>query len=411
MKRFQWVLIVLAVLLAVETAAAQNGLPALSGKGVAEIDSLLQRAIQQGTVPGVVAIVANKDRVLYHNAFGLMDVAKRRPIEKDSIFRIASMTKPVTSVAVMMLVEQGKLSLDDPVAKYIPALKSPDVITSFNKADASYTAKKSSKDIAIRHLLTNTSGFAYGFSNDTVNRLQQKTGKQPEELPLLYEPGSRWTYSGSTKVLGQVVERITGSRLDEFFNARLFGPLELQDTSYSVPAGKTDRVVTTHQRNNGVLAENPNPATLQAPVAGDGGLFSTASDYVRFLQMFLNDGKWRGTTLLRKESIQSMTRNQIGSVIVQTQETAIPARSMNFPVGAGRDKFGFGFQITVSNKENPNLRAPGSYTWAGIYNTHFWVDPKRKIAAVILMQVLPFYDDGAMKIYDDFEEAIGRNLR
>jgi len=169
--------------------------------------------------------------------------------------------------------------------------------------------------------------------------------------------------------------------------------------------------VTTQRRENGKLIETPNPERIQSPVAGDGGLNSTVEDYIKFLQMFLNDGKWRGSTILSKSSIETMTKNQIGSVIVQTQKTTDPLRSLDFPIGAGHDKFGFGFQITTSNKENPNLRSPGSYTWAGIYNTHFWVDPQRHIAAVIMMQVLPFYDDGAMKIYQDVEAAIGKNLK
>src|SRR5438876_10702506 len=196
----------------------------------------------------------------------------------------------------------------------------------------------------------------------------------------------------------------SGMHLDEFFSERIFKPLGIQDASYAVPSEKVDRVVTTHRREKGSLVETPNPERIAAPVAGDGGLNSTAADYIKFLQMFLNDGKAHSTPLLRKESVQAMAKNQIGDVIVQTQATTDPARSQNFPIGAGRDKFGFGFQIATSNKENPNLRSPGSYTWAGIYNTHFWVDPNRKIAAVIMMQVLPFYDAGAMKIYQDFEE-------
>lgn len=411
MKTFQRILLVLAIMIAVVPAFAQSSRTSLSDKGVSEIDALLQRAIQQGTIPGVVAIVANKDRILYESAFGIMDVAERKPMRKDSIFRIASMTKPVTSVAIMMLVDEGKVRLDDPVSKFIPSLKNPDVIADFNKTDGSYTTRKAKSEISIRHLLSNTSGFAYTFANDAANTLQQKKGKQPEEPPLLYDPGTRWTYSGSTKILGRVVETVTGARLDEFFSRRLFKPLDLQDTFYSVPAGKADRVVTTHRRANGALTETPNPVKIESPVAGDGGLFSTASDYIRFLQVFLNDGKWNGSTLLRTESVRAMANNHIGKVLVQTQQTTNPALSQSFPIGAGRDKFGLGFQITASNKENPYLRAPGSTTWAGIYNTHFWVDPKRQIAAVIMMQVLPFYDDGAMKVYQDFEEAIGRNLR
>ena len=212
-------------------------------------------------------------------------------------------------------------------------------------------------------------------------------------------------------VLGLVVEKITGAGLDRFYEERIFKPLELQDTSFIVPAAKAARVVTVQRREAAKLVETPNPATIQAPVAGDGGLHSTAADYIKFLQMFLNDGKFRGATLLKKDSIQAMSKNQIGDVIVQTQTTTNPALSQNFPVGAGRDKFGFGFQITASNAENRNRRSPGSYTWAGIYNTHFWVDPNRRIAAVIMMQVLPFYDEGAMKVYQDVEAAMGKNLK
>jgi len=411
MKRFPLLLVIFAIVLRGAAAPAQNGLPTLGQNAATEIDAILQRNVQQGTVPGVVVMVANKDRVLYQGASGLMDVGKQKPMSKDAIFRIASMTKPVTSVAVMMLVEQGKLSVDDPVSKYLPSFKDREVIATFNAADATHTTKKAGKEVLIRHLLTNTSNLAYAFSNDTSDRLQKKTGKPAEELPLLYEPGTRWTYSGSTKVLGQVVEKISGVTLDRFFEERIFKPLELQDTSYAVPATKVARVVTTHRREAGKLVETPNQERIQSPVAGDGGLNSTAADYIKFLQMFLNEGQSRGTTLLGKPSIQAMTKNQIGDVVVQTQTTTDPLRSQNFPIGAGRDKFGFGFQITTSNKENPNLRSPGSYTWAGIYNTHFWVDPKRQIAAVIMMQVLPFYDDGCMKLYQDVEAAIGRNLK
>jgi CubicO group peptidase (beta-lactamase class C family) len=212
-------------------------------------------------------------------------------------------------------------------------------------------------------------------------------------------------------VLGQVVEKIAGMGLDKFFDERMFKPLHLDDTSFAVPESKVSRVVTVQRRQGGKLVETPNGERIQSPVAGDGGLNSTAGDYIKFLQMFLNDGKAQGTQLLGKASVQEMTKNQIGSVIVQTQATTNPALSQSFPIGAGRDRFGFGFQITASNKENPSLRAPGSYTWAGIYNTHFWVDPKRQIAAVIMMQVLPFYDEDCMKLYQDVEAAIGRNLR
>jgi methyl acetate hydrolase len=401
--------VIAAVLLSITLAQGQS----LAPKGTTEIDALFQRAVTEGTIPGVVAIVASKDRILYQNAFGLKDVANRKPMQRDSIFRIASMTKPVTSAAIMLLEEQGKLRLDDPVSKYLPEFKGREVIASFNQADGSFTTRKASGDVLIRHLLSNTSGLAYSFSNTQVGPLQQKTGKQAEELPLLYDPGTRWTYSGSTKVLGRVVERLSGVSLDRFLEDNFIKPLGMADTFYAVPAGKVERVVTTHRRTNSGLAETPNSATIVAPVAGDGGLSSTAGDYIKFLQLFLSDGKVAGKSILTKASIQAMTKNQIGSVVVDTQPAASPNLARPFPVApsAGRDKFGFGFEITASNKENPNLRSPGSYTWAGIYNTHFWVDPKREIAAVLMIQVLPFYDDAVMKLYQDFEETIGKNLR
>lgn len=400
---------ILAALLLSAVVAQGQSLPQ---KGVAEIDALFQRVIQQGTVPGVVAIVATRNQILYHNAFGLQDVGKNKPMQKESIFRIASMTKPVTSAAIMMLVEQGKLKLDDPVSKYLPEFVGREVVANFNPADGTLTTRKPATEVQIHHLLSHTSGLAYGFSNTTIAPLQQKTGKQAEDLPLLYDPGARWTYSGSTKVLGRVVERVSGTTLDKFLNDNFLKPLGMNDTSYVVPADKTARVVTTHNRTTGRLVETPNAATIQSPVAGDGGLNSTAADYIKFLQMFLNDGKVQGKALLSKDTIQAMTKNQIGAVVVDTQPAAAPI-TRPFPVApaAGRDKFGFGFELTASNKENTNLRAAGSYTWAGIFNTHFWVDPKREIAAVLMIQVLPFYDDGAMKVYQDFEEAIGKNVR
>jgi methyl acetate hydrolase len=405
---------ILAVLLLSALSSLVAHGQSLPAKGVSDIDSVLQNAVQQKTVPGVVAIVVSKDKILYHNAFGLQDVANNKPMQKESIFRIASMTKQVTSAAVMLLVEQGKLKLDDPVSKYLPEFSGREVVDKFDPPNGTLTTRKAAGEVLIRHLLTNTSGLAYGFSNPQVTPLQQKTGKQrAEDLPLLYDPGTRWTYSGSTRILGLVVEKLTGGPLDRFFNDNFFKAMGMNDTFYAVPADKTSRVVTTHSRATGSLVETRNQATITSPVAGDGGLSATAADYSKFLQMFLNDGKVGGKAVLSKNAIQTMTKNQIGNVVVDMQPAVTPNLSRPFPSPphAGRDKFGFGFELTTSNKEEPNLRSPGSYTWAGIYNTHFWVDPKREIAAVLMFQVLPFYDEGTMKVYHDFEEAIGKNLR
>ena len=401
--------VLLTLLLSVTLAHGQS----LTTKAGTDIDNLFTRAVEQGVAPGAVVIVAGKEKVIYFNAFGLQDVAGQKRMATDSIFRIASMTKPVTSAAIMLLVDQNKLKVDDPVSKYLPEFKDREVIATFNAADASVTTRKATQEVLIRHLLSHTSGLAYTFSNTTISQLQPGSGKQAEELPLLYEPGTKWTYSGSTKVLGRVVEKVTGVPLDRFLDDNFFKPLGMKDTTYVVPAEKRSRVVTTHTWNNGRLTESANPANIASTVAGDGGLASTASDYIKFLQMLLNDGKHQGKTILSKASVQAMTRNQIGTVVVDTQPAALPNLTRPFPVApsAGRDKFSYGFQITASNKESTNLRSAGSYTWAGIYNTHFWVDPRREIAAVLMFQVLPFYDDNIMKLYQDFEEAIGKNLR
>jgi CubicO group peptidase (beta-lactamase class C family) len=385
--------------------------PTFAGKGTAELDAVLRQAVERGAVPGVVAVVGNREGVVYEGAFGLRDVARRKPMPVDAIFRIASMAKPVTSVAAMMLIEEGKLGLDDPVSKYMPQFKDRPVVASIDAAKGSFTTKKAVREVAIRHLLTHTSGLAYTFANEREDKIQ-KALKPGEEPPLLFEPGSEWTYGGSTKVLGQIVEKISGMPLDRFFEERIFRPLQLQDASYAVPAGKMDRVPTTHERKGGKLVESPNPEKIQWAVVGDGGLNASAQDYVRFLTMFLDEGRTpSGTRLLRKESVDAMTSNQIGDVVVGLQATLDPSWSLSFPIGAGRDKFGFGFQIGAANTGDPDLRTPGSYSWSGIFNTHFWVDPKRGIAAAVMMQVLPFYDAECMKVYRDFEAAVGRSLR
>jgi CubicO group peptidase (beta-lactamase class C family) len=331
-------------------------------------------------------------------------------MKDDTIFRIASMTKPLTTVAIMMLAEEGKLSVDDPASKYIPALKEPLVLTSFDSASNTITARYATQEILIRHLLANTSGLGYSFSNAALKDVMDKTGKPPDELPLLHDPGSEWTYGISAKVLGRIVEIVSGMTLDEFFNRRIFRPLGMNDTFYLVPTGKSDRVTTTSRRDKNRLIESANPARMGSRAAGDGGLYSTAPDYARFLQMLLNDGRWRSATLLGKESIDAMTRNQIGDIFVQTQLPTDSAVSLPFPAGAGRDTFGFGFQIASPDDDHPLRRTAGSYSWSGSYNTHFWVDPHREVAVIVLMQVTPFYDERCMKVVTDVEEAVGRAI-
>ena len=376
------------------------------------LDATLGAGIQRRMAPGVVAIVVNRERVLYLGAAGQMNVRSRKAMRTDTIFRIASMTKPITAVAIMMLQESGKLSVDDPVAAYLPAFSNVAFVDSFNEKTGTFTSRKALQTLRIRHLLSNTSGFGYAFSSPMLKAIRDKTGKATEQLPLLHEPGTQWTYGLSAKLLGQIVEKVSGVGLDQFFSTRIFQPLGLKDTFYLVPAAKLGRVATVNRRNgNGGFTERTNPSRLGSRAAGDGGLFSTAADYATFLQMLLNEGKARQATLLQPESVRTMTANQIGDIFVQTQQSTDLAQAKPFPFGAGRDKFGFGFQIAGVNDGSPDLRSPGSYSWAGSDNTHFWVDPVREIAAVVMMQTTPFYDEGAMKLVEEFEAAVGRSLR
>ena len=401
----------LAVLLLVGSTTRSAGLPALSSSGAAAIDSMFQAAVDKGEIPGVVAAITNKDQILYLKAFGRQNIGQGIPMATDTVFRIASMTKPVTSVGVMMLYEQGKLRLDDAAADYVPALKGREVIATFNEKDGTYTTRPAKKEMTIRHLLTHTSGLGYPFTSYTVLGIQQKTGANPIDMPLLFDPGTKWIYSASTAVLGTIVEKLGGQSIEEFDQSRIFRPLGMVDTSYFLPPDKARRLATVHQREATGLVESPNPATYMPSVRGDGGLLSTASDYAAFVQMFLNEGSVHGVRLLKPESVRLMTSNQIGPLVLEKMPAAIPRQSDTFPFGAGKDKFGLGFQITVTEGKATHERGAGSYTWAGIDNTHFWVDPKNGIGVVILTQVLPFYNPTSMDVMKRFEKLIYEHLQ
>jgi methyl acetate hydrolase len=401
----------LAILLLFGYTIRSAGLPTLNTSAAAAIDRMFRSAVDKGEIPGVVAAVTNKDRILYLKAFGKQNVGQGIPMSRDTVFRIASMTKPITSVGVMMLYEQGKLRLDDAAGDYVPSLKGREVIASFNESDATYTTRPAEKEMTIRHLLTHTSGLGYPFTSYTVLGIQQKSGTNPVDMPLLFDPGTKWTYSASTAVLGTIVEKLSGQSIEEFDQAKIFRPLGMGDTSYFLADDKAGRLATVHQREATGLVESPNPAKYAPSVRGDGGLLSTASDYSAFLQMFLNEGSLRGTRLLKPETVRLMTSNQIGSVVLETMPAAIPRQSDTFPFGAGKDKFGLGFQITVTDGTATHERGAGSYTWAGIDNTHFWVDPKNGIGVVILTQVLPFYNRTSMDVMKRFEKLIYEHLQ
>ena len=237
------------------------------------------------------------------------------------------------------------------------------------------------------------------------------TQKTEPELPLLHDPGDKWTYSAATRVVGFVVEKISGQTIDVFLRQRIFEPLKMVDTNHAVATDKVSRVITVHTRKDGKLSETPNDPKQESPVRGDGGLYSTARDYARFLRMLLNGGTLDGVKILSPQSVALMGQNHLGNIFVETQPNALPERTKPFPIGAGKDKFGLGFQIQAADPALAKFRSPGSLSWAGINNTHFWVDPKRQVAAIVLMQVLPFYDEDAIKVLRDLEEVVYRHLK
>jgi methyl acetate hydrolase len=405
----QWLVAVPALTLATVYAAAPAR-SSISAAGKIALSEFLSAAVQRGDVPGIVTLVVNRQGVLYEGHAGKLDVARNVDMRAHAIFRIASMTKPVTSVAAMMLFEAGKLGLDDPISRYVPGFDAPRVLVRFNAADGTYEARAGKRPITIRHLMTHTSGLGYAWSSPVVSSLTQNVREKETEIPLLYDPGEKWTYGASTRVLGQIVENISGQPLDIFFRNRIFGPLGMTDTSYVVPPEKLSRVATVHQRADGKLIEQPNASVQQTPVSGEGGLYSTARDYGAFLQMLLNGGSLHNVKLLSRALVAMMGDNQIGAAVVEEQPAANPTRTRPFPLGAGRDKFGLGFQIAARDNRYAQLRSPGSLSWAGINNTHFWVDPSRHVAAVVLMQVLPFYDDACIRVLRGFERLVYRHL-
>ncbi len=375
----------------------------------AALDASLRGAIERKDVPGVVALVTDRKHVLYRGSFGAADVATGRPLSPDALFRIASMTKPITSVALMQLVEQDQIGLDDSAENYLPELRELKVIESFDATTGDYRLRPPSRPPTVRHFLTHTSGLAYPFTSAIWRDLKPRAGDRfPFGGPLLFDPGERWHYSTSTDVVGRLVEVVSGRKLEDYFRAQILAPLKMHDTFYNVPQSKGPRLVAQQQRagarmDGAVELQNPQAGLTMASPIGGGGLASTADDYGRFVRMFLNGGELDGARVLKPETVALMGQNHIGAVSVPAMKSALP-RSADFTfIADGRDKWGLGFLITVD--QVPGKRAPGSLSWGGINNTFFWIDPARGIAGVIMMQYLPFADARALAVCDIFERG------
>ena len=400
-------------LLLLTTMTAAMAQPQLSDDGRAALDAFLEQAVADTYIPGAVALVTNAERTIYVGSAGYEDVANRRPMREDAIFGIASMTKPITSSLIMMLVDEGRIALDDPAANYLPDVIPDTVFVGFDPTTKRYSTRPVARPMTIRHLLTHTSGLGYPWADATLFALLGNTQPSPSvtTLPLLFDPGARWNYGESTRVLGTLAAEVTGRPMTELYAERIFAPLAMADTGWRVPDDKRSRVVTSHRRVGDMLVESPRrDGPIGGTPRGDGGLFSTAPDYAKFLRMMLSDGLTeRGERLLSRASVATMGRNHIGDLHVELQSIADDSRARPFPVGAGRDTFGLGLQVTGAH-DDPELRSPGSLSWAGIQNTEFWLDPARGIGAVLLLQYLPFYDETALTVLEQFERHVNRHL-
>jgi len=366
----------------------------MSAERLSRIDKMIQSAVDSGWIAGAVGFIARDGKIIYHKAFGVSDLETKTQLKKDDIFRIASQTKAITSIAAMMLFEEGKFLLDDPVSKYIPEFKNPRVIEKFNEKDTTFTTVPAKREITIRDLFTHTSGIDYaGIGSPTMRAIYAKydipggfgTDKMVigdrmralGKLPLAHNPGERFTYGLNVDVLGYLIEIWSGEKLDEYFKNHIFEPLGMNDTYFYLPEEKQSRLVkvNTEDQNHHVKAMPQDavnyPLLKGTYFSGGAGLSSTVYDYAIFLQMLLNKGEYNGKRLLSRRTVELITTNQIGDL------------------NLGYNKFGLGFEITTASGEAVMGVSEGSFSWGGYFGTIYWADPKEKIVGLLFCQQVP----------------------
>jgi methyl acetate hydrolase len=388
----------------------------MAGQAMAQqqIDAVLRRAAEAGEVPGVVAMAATTDGPVYQGAFGVRELGAGPAMTLDTVFPIASMTKAITSVAAMQLVEQGKLSVEGPVPEIDPVLSRPQVLEGFDRMGAPIL-RPAKRPITLKHLLTHTAGFVYEMWNADALRYVEATGT-PQVMsgrlaalqrPLAFDPGEKWEYGINIDWAGRLVEAVSGKSLDQYFRDHIFGPLGMNDTGFVPSPEQHAHQVHVHQRQASGSLE---PQPLAAPAipeffAGGGGLASTAPDYLAFLRMLLHGGALNGAQILRPETVALMHRNHIGDLPAGVMNTSAPALSnhVDFFPGA-KIRWGLGYMINM--EPGPNGRSAGTVSWAGLFNSYYWLDPARRAAGVILTQVLPFADPAVVRLYGEFERGV-----
>ena len=358
------------------------------------LDSLFQVAIEQKQIPGVVALVAKSSEIVYHKAMGYQNLEQEKKQSTTDIFRIASMTKPITAVAAMILFEEGKFQLDDPLSKHIPTFANPQILDEINLVDSTFTAHPAQSEITIRQLFTHSSGIGYGFQDDKLMAVFEKAGitegfeerdillednvQRIAQMPLLHEPGEKFTYGLNSDVLGYLVELWSGTPLDSFLQQRIFSPLGMEDTYFYLPDEKAARLTSVYMSSEKGVVQTDYPL-IHYPIRGakrylSGGadLNCTAHDYYLFCQMLLNGGTLNGQQILKSETIKLMTSSHLES---------------------GEDDMGLGFGImSDKTEETTKARSIGSYSWGGFFTTTFWIDPKEELVAVLMLQLYPFED-------------------
>ena len=359
-----------------------------SAERLAKIQPAMQALVDSGKFAGVLTLIARKGKIVHFETAGLRDRESNKPMTEDTLFRIYSMTKPVTSVAIMMLYEAGKLKMDDPVSKFIPEFADTKVYTGGGTENPVLVPLE--HEITIADLLSHTSGLTYGIfgqtSVDTLYRIANlysitsnvEYAQKVAQLPLRFQPGTRWLYSVATDILGRVVEVASGMSLGAFFSERIFVPLEMVDTGFYVLEEKRDRMATLYgkdEEGNFRARNRQSNMRRNARESGGGGLVSTARDYLRFSQMLLNGGALYGTRILKPETIQLMTANHL-------PETARYRHRRR-----KSDGFGYGFSVIVDETETAWEDRNGTYYWSGIAKTHFWIDPQNEMISMVWTQL------------------------
>jgi CubicO group peptidase (beta-lactamase class C family) len=366
----------------------------ISSERLNRIDTMLLQAIEDKWIAGAVGFIARDGKIIYNRAFGESDIENRVPMQTDNIFRIASQTKAIASIGLMMLFEEGKFLLDDPVSKYIPEFANPQVLDKFNAKDSTYTTVPANREITIRDLLTHISGIDYagigspimravyakagftgGFGNDkvTIGDDIRILGK----LPLVHQPGERFTYGLNVDVIGYLIEILAGEKLDQYLKSRIFDPLGMTDTWFYLPEDLKGRLVkvNTEDTNHKVVPMPQDgvnyPLSKGAYFSGGAGLSSTTKDYATFLQMLLNKGEYNGIRVLSSRTVELITSNQIGDLDL------------------GVDKFGLGFEITTERGQSILGISEGSFAWGGYFATTYWADPEKKLVCLLFMQQVP----------------------